>query len=454
MIFILNLIRQTTFHGHNSMYVRRPDPFSFREGCGYARLGRPMVECMKCNAWSHLQCVKLTKRTAKSAKFLCHKCKVAAPKHGKASKTRPQLQGKQPYGISTTANSNPTTECAPSVTSCLPAVLPVLGNPTPTMSTVRDNDVSADAVGQHRLMPVTAEPTLCDQSAQTDLSFIPKAEVVAMLRRLESSIRMELNVRLLALEDKVEKLSQSLHHKKIPTRSVNIPRRSSSNIDSNHLRQSTSNSLPYRVVWGTPNRCSSQVILKAISALLPTPDRPSVVVKRSTRRRGPNILWWFTIMAPQEIMQRIEAVWHILEAKTSWSLRSSLSSRISCVGQTTTQFTPSSAPPTTSVPVAATSADIISSSLSLNPKATVFQPARPGNESLDADSMTVSSHASPASGFESTLDPRCSTERAGLVTPCTSEDINVAPFLDQSRGSSSLEAPIQAPIEAVPPGTP
>ena len=38
MIFILNLIRHATLHGHNSMYVRRPDPFPFREGCGYARL--------------------------------------------------------------------------------------------------------------------------------------------------------------------------------------------------------------------------------------------------------------------------------------------------------------------------------------------------------------------------------------------------------------------------------
>ena len=161
-------------------------------------------------------------------------------------------------------------------------------------------------------------------------------------------------------------------------------------------------------------------------------------------------------MAPQEIMQRIEAVWHILEAKTSWSLRSSLSSRISCIGQTTSQqLTPSSTPPATSVPVSATSAEIISSSLSLNPKATVFQPAGPGNESLDANSMIVPSHASPASGFVSTLDPRYSTERAGLVTPCTSEDTTVATtFLDQSRGSSSLEVPIQAPIEVVPPGTP
>ena len=43
MIFILNLIRHATFHGHNSMYVRRPDPFPFREGCGYARLGAVMT---------------------------------------------------------------------------------------------------------------------------------------------------------------------------------------------------------------------------------------------------------------------------------------------------------------------------------------------------------------------------------------------------------------------------
>ena len=96
-------------------------------------------------------------------------------------------------------------------------MLPVLGNPTSTTSTVCDSDVSANAVGHHRLMPVTTQPTLCDQTTQTDLNFIPKAEVIAMLRSLESSIRLELNIRLLALEDKVEKLSQSLHHKKNPS---------------------------------------------------------------------------------------------------------------------------------------------------------------------------------------------------------------------------------------------
>ena len=30
-------------------------------------------------------------------------------------------------------------------------------------------------------------------------------------------------------------------------------------------------------------------------------------------------------MAPDEVMQQIESVWHSLEGKTSWSLRTSLS---------------------------------------------------------------------------------------------------------------------------------
>ena len=85
------------------------------------------------------------------------------------------------------------------------------------------------------------------------------------------------------------------------------------------------NSLPFRVIWGTPRSCSSQVVLKAICALLPDTARASVIVKGSFRRRGSQDLWWYTIMAPAEVMQQIEATWHILEAKTSWSLRPSLS---------------------------------------------------------------------------------------------------------------------------------
>ena len=40
---------------------------------------------------------------------------------------------------------------------------------------------------------------------------------------------------------------------------------------------------------------------------------------------GPSFLWWHTIIAPSAVMDQIDKVWHILEAKPSWSLRNSLS---------------------------------------------------------------------------------------------------------------------------------
>ena len=64
MIFIINyehkLLRNTTFHGHKSLMLGRPDPSPFlREGCGYARLGEGLGTRLppaddnyqKANAW-------------------------------------------------------------------------------------------------------------------------------------------------------------------------------------------------------------------------------------------------------------------------------------------------------------------------------------------------------------------------------------------------------------------
>ena len=74
----------------------------------------------------------------------------------------------------------------------------------------------------------------------------------------------------------------------------------------------------------------TQVLLLAgdferFCALLPIAARASITVKRSFQQKGSRDIWWYTIMAPVEVMQQIEDTWHILEAKTSWSLRPSLS---------------------------------------------------------------------------------------------------------------------------------
>ena len=166
---------------------------------------------------------------------------------------------------------------------------------------------------------------------------ISKAEVNAMFTKLESTIRASFNARLLALEEQVSELAQSVHmlkgrSKPTPspsrlnsTRSRRRPPPSSRALPPSRQTSQSTNSRPFWVVWGTPRSCSSQVVLKAICALLPDAACASVIVKGSFRRRMSRDLWWYTIMAPVEVMQQIEATWHILEAKTSWSLRSSLS---------------------------------------------------------------------------------------------------------------------------------
>ena len=99
---------------------------------------------------------------------------------------------------------------------------------------------------------------------------------------------------------------------------------SSNNQPNSNRRRARSNSLPFRVVWGTPRSCSSQVIKKAICALLPNTTWQSVQVKSSQRQRESRWIWWHTIIAPEGVMATIDQVWHTLEAKTCWSLRQQL----------------------------------------------------------------------------------------------------------------------------------
>ena len=164
-----------------------------------------------------------------------------------------------------------------------------------------------------------------------------------MLAKMESLIMASVNARLLALEEQVSGLTHTVHmlrgkckdtsssSHRSSTRSHRRPSHLYTSDRTNpisHQNSHSANSLPFRVVWGTPRSCSSQVVLKAICALLPESTRPTVTVKGSFRRRGSRVLWWYTIMAPAAVMQQIVDAWHILEARTSWSLRPSLSGHL------------------------------------------------------------------------------------------------------------------------------
>ena len=163
--------------------------------------GRPMVECMSCKAWSHLQCVHLTQRTAKTAKYNCKptlssKTSITSSKRQnvKVSNPCPKLHATQALChsssiITAMANSCQVTECVTSVGSCLP-VEPASGNPTPVESFVSVSAGTSDFTRQ----PIVSEGigsncVVHHQPSQSHSTFITKDEVIAMLHKLESSIR-------------------------------------------------------------------------------------------------------------------------------------------------------------------------------------------------------------------------------------------------------------------------
>ena len=393
--------------------------------------GKPMVECTKCGAWSHLQCARLTQRTARKFPFFCHRCKsssggpatLAARRKGiegvssgvrgitkelpksrsktvlrpKSSSTQPSrpippplssfsstnhqssslTSTSEPPSISSTSNSQPIVSVTYSQqifsaahslqdvsTSALPDNIvsePECSDNVPIVPIVHSKVTDAPSLTHEHFNSAIDAHCVSHNSEQTksthpdsDSEYIHKSEVINLLKKLESSIRVSVNIRLLSLEEEVSKLSHTVQvlenqcqklssngisrsHGKLHSHSRPPPSSHSSSKapNSRKVRSAHSNSLPFRVVWGTSRSCSSQVVQKALCALLPRNTHDSITVKGSFRQRGSRSVWWYTIMAPTEVMQQIVDVWHILEAKTSWSLRSSLTthSRSRAVGQ-------------------------------------------------------------------------------------------------------------------------
>ena len=151
-----------------------------------------------------------------------------------------------------------------------------------------------------------------------------------------------MNISIFSLEEQVDKLSQLVHtlrercdklslsHVKRPHSAAPSPHHSRHSTSSNSLSQKSHSKsakvLPFRIIWGTRRNCSSQVIHKAIFALIPKDDWSCVTVKGSSRQRSTRHMWWHTLIAPAEVMQHIDSTWHILKARSSWSLQPSLSS--------------------------------------------------------------------------------------------------------------------------------
>ena len=103
-----------------------------------------------------------------------------------------------------------------------------------------------------------------------------------MVAKMESLIMASVNARLLALEEQVSGLTHTVHMLREKCKDTSSSSNKSSTCSHrrpshlhtsdrtnpiSHQNSHSANSLPFRVVWGTPRSCSSQVVLKAICAL-------------------------------------------------------------------------------------------------------------------------------------------------------------------------------------------
>ena len=326
------------------------------------------MQCSICSAWSHLQCARLTQRTAKKVIFKCHVCKVLPPISPSVSLNGSQVAAKsssvvrESQQFASTAFESSTSVAAKKVTmqstiqstsyssprSCTVDVPPsvVAREVTTTVTSPATSTSSAPPPNGSLMSPGSTD--LCSAGgfsgarAHVAQGAISRDEVATLLAQRESAIRADLNIRLLAIEDQISRLSQSLHTIKESCRPLQAfsyasaasgfrqhypnshPSQQLHGISPTHDSRSAS-SLPFRVVWGTQRNCPPQVLWKAITALLPAAVHSAVGVRRSIRQRGSKWIWWFTVMAPPEVMHQIEDIWTTLETRSGWSLRASLS---------------------------------------------------------------------------------------------------------------------------------
>ena len=107
---------------------------------------------------------------------------------------------------------------------------------------------------------------------------------------------------------------------KCHTCNPSVQKKSTQRATSTKTSKSTKKSNSSRTQW----RCTPEVLLKAISPMLPKEDFKSVVVKKSYRRLNGKSKWWFTIIAPPNTLSIIKAAWPTLQAESCWVLQSSL----------------------------------------------------------------------------------------------------------------------------------
>lgn len=84
----------------------------------------------------------------------------------------------------------------------------------------------------------------------------------------------------------------------------NIPQGRSTGFSAQQL-----SSTPFRIIWGTRRSCSAGEMQQFLSTFIPDKFR-DFNIRRSYRRLGPKMAWWFTITAPSSLLSELDTAWH------------------------------------------------------------------------------------------------------------------------------------------------
>ena len=75
--------------------------------CGSnSRAEKALVECLQCGLWSHIQCARLTQRTAKRSQFLCYQCRLGTSKSKSSKRLVVRIPVQQSTSVSTVSSSS------------------------------------------------------------------------------------------------------------------------------------------------------------------------------------------------------------------------------------------------------------------------------------------------------------------------------------------------------------
>ena len=343
---------------------------------------------MRCSKHFHPRCVCRTLRTATKTDYVCEPCR-SAPKPVSLKSSKPKSkpakagEGSQHTQGQSVQPSNMPLPSHPAGARNLPPddlqvregsadrqlqleaklhkVLPAAGQEQATLS-------SQDQAVTHPNVIRSATSYLGGEQSSGLLAcleaYYTKEEMTSIISKIESSIRAEFRLQLLNLQEQVTQLSQEMNSKPPPVHAsrsyasrvtMHNPSSHSSNCTTvpsantrscqqdspNNPPSPPSNTLPFRIVWGTSSHCTVEVLSKAISPLLDHDAATAITIRRSVRHlRNSKRMWWFTIMAPLAVIQQLERCWPTLESKSSWSLRLSLSRHNASHLQVATQAEP------------------------------------------------------------------------------------------------------------------